>query len=225
MRVLFVEDSRRLRQTVALALRKSGFAVDATGDGSDGLFLAENHHYDVAIFDIMLPGLDGLSLLQRMRESGSEIPVLFLTAKSSVPDRVRGLQKGADDYLVKPFALEELIARVEVLSRRGFRHSTNILRVEDLELNSSAKTVRRRGTPVKLKPREFELLELLMRRSGEVISRTEIDEHLYEDDSLPMSNVIDATIYSIRRKIAVEGSSGQLIHTRRGHGYILSSAG
>ncbi|NNE94073.1 MAG: response regulator transcription factor [Verrucomicrobiales bacterium] len=225
MRVLFVEDSCSLRNTVSLALRKSGYAVDSTGDGRDGLFLVENHRYDVAVLDIMLPGLDGLSLLQCLREKGCRTPVLLLTARSAIADRVRGLLSGADDYLIKPFALEELIARVGALSRRGFRESSNILRVADLKLNSAAKTVERNGTPIQLKPREFALLELLMRQAGEVVSRADIDEHLYEDDSLPMSNVIDASIYSIRRKIQVDDSSEPLIHTRRGQGYILEPGG
>lgn len=222
MRVLFVEDSHRLRETVSLALRKSGFAVDAAEDGAEGLFYATNHHYDVAVLDIMMPGLDGISLLRKMRAAGQDTPVLFLTAKTRVSDRVAGLESGADDYLVKPFALEELVARVGALSRRGFRESSSLLRVADLEVDTGAKTVKRGGVEVHLKPREFALLELLMRRSGEVVSRSEIDEHLYDDDSLPMSNVIDACVYSIRKKVAVDPSSPPLIHTRRGMGYVLA---
>ena len=221
---MIVEDSRRLRETVSLALRKSGFAVDATGDGEEGRFLASNNPYDVAVFDIMLPGIDGLTLLKQLRAAGNQTPVLLLTAKTGIPDRVAGFEVGADDYLVKPFALEELIARVGALSRRGFRESSTILRVADLEMDTGAKIVKRAGHRIHLKPREYALLELLMRRTGEVVSRTEIDEHLYDDASLPMSNVIDASIYSIRRKIAIKEPSQPLIHTRRGMGYVLGAS-
>ena len=221
MRVLLIEDSRRLRDTVTLGLRKSGFAVDAAEDGKEGLLLFTGNRYDVAVIDIMLPRLDGLTLLKRVRMNGDETPILLLTAKSRIDDRVAGLQSGADDYLTKPFALEELVARVAALSRRGFRHSSSILKVEDLEVDTGAKTVKRAGIPIHLKPREFMLLEFLMRRAGEVVSRSDIDEHLYDDAALPMSNVIDASVYSIRKKLSVDPTSKPLIHTRRGMGYYL----
>lgn len=225
MRVLFVEDSDRLRGVVSKALRKSGYAVDECGDGDEGLFLAESNPYDVAILDIMLPELDGLSMLKKLREGGNETPVIFLTAKGQVADRVLGFEAGADDYLVKPFALDELIARVGALCRRRFQQSSIVLKVADLEVDTLAKTVSRGGVPIQLKPKEFAMLELLMRRAGEVVSRTEIDESIYDHAFTAMSNVIDTAICAIRRKIAVTPDAQPLIHTRRGHGYVLKSEG
>lgn len=221
MRLLLVEDSDRLRDTVALALRRSGYKVDATGDGRDGLFLAQDHDYDAAILDIMLPSLDGLEILKHLRSEGDATPVMFLTARDSINDRVEGLRLGADDYLVKPFALEELLARVEVLCRRSYQKPGNETRVADLKLDSSAKRAFRAGTPLDLTAREFNLLEYLMLRSGQVVSRTEIEEHIYDDLVSPMSNVVDSAVYALRKKIAVSPSSSPLIHTRRGQGYVL----
>lgn len=223
MRILFVEDCLHLRDTISVALRKSGYAVDACGDGEEAVFFAENHRYDTMILDIMLPGLDGISLLKRIRSGGDHTPAIMLTARGAKDDRLAGFDAGADDYLAKPFDLDELLARVAALCRRNFQHSSNILRIADLEMNTAAKTVERAGTRISLSPQEFALLELMLRRPGEVISRSQFDEHLYEDDLLPMSNVIDAAIYSLRKKLAVSADSQSLIHTRRGLGYILES--
>ena len=221
MRVLLVEDSERLRRSLTTALKSSGYAVDGVGDGEEGLWLARAHDYDVLVLDIMLPGLDGLSLLASLRKEGNETPVLFLTARDAVEDRVAGLRQGADDYLVKPFALEELLARVETLTRRRYQKRTSMVRVGDLELNSSAKTVSRAGNGIQLAAREFALLEYLMLRSGQVVSRTEIEEHIYDDLVSPMSNVVDSAICALRKQIAVGSDSRPLIHTRRGQGYVL----
>jgi two-component system copper resistance phosphate regulon response regulator CusR len=221
MRLLLVEDSERLRNTVALALRRSGYKVDATGDGKEGLWMAQDHDYDAAILDIMLPSLDGIGILRRLRDSGDQTPVMFLTAKDKIDERVEGLRTGADDYLVKPFALEELLARVEVLCRRSYRKASNEIRVADLKLDSSAKTVSRSGRPLDLTAREFALLEYLMLRAGQVVSRTEIEQHIYDDLVSPMSNVVDSAIYALRKKLATHETSPPLIHTRRGLGYVL----
>ena len=221
MRLLLVEDSRRLRETIVLALRRSGYAVDETADGDDGLWMAQNHDYDAAILDIMVPGLDGLSLLKTLRREGNKTPVMFLTARDTVNDRVNGLRSGADDYLVKPFALEELLARVEALCRRAYQSVNPEIQVADLKIESGAKTVSRSGTMIDLTAREFALLEYLALRQGQVVSRTEIEAHIYDDLVSPMSNVVDSAICALRKKITVNPDSLPLIHTRRGQGYIL----
>lgn len=178
MRILFVEDSTLLRKPVVKALKASGYAVDAAGDGEEGWWLAQAHDYDVIILDIMLPKLDGGEILRRLRAAGKDTPVLFLTAKDAIEDRVAGLRLGADDYLVKSFAIEELIARVEALGRRKYAKRSPKLAVADLELDQSAKTVRRGGCDVGLAPQLFALLEYLLLRKGQVVSRTEIEEHI-----------------------------------------------
>jgi DNA-binding response OmpR family regulator len=222
MRVLLVEDSVRLQQTVGTALRRSGYAVDVSGDGEDGLWRAVNNDYDVIVLDIMLPKLDGLALLQQLRESGKATHVLLLTARDTVQDRVRGLRSGADDYLIKPFALEELLARVETLCRRAYGSKQNRLSLADLEIDTAAKKVWRAGQSVKLKPREYQLLEYLAHRPGETVSQSEIEAHIYDDNAEPMSNVVESTLSSLRRKLG-EANSAPLIHTRRGLGYILEA--
>ncbi|MEM7696888.1 MAG: response regulator transcription factor [Verrucomicrobiota bacterium] len=221
MRLLLVEDSDRLRGIVAKALRRTGYRVDETGDGKEGLDLAQDHDYDVAILDIMLPSLDGLTILERLRGDGIDTPVIFLTARDGIGDRVEGLRRGADDYLVKPFALEELLARIEALSRRTYQKSSNEVRVADLLLDGAAKRISRQGSPLDLTSREYALLEYLMLRAGHVVSRAQIEEHIYDDFVNPMSNVVDSAIYTLRRKIAIDADSKPLIHTRRGQGYIL----
>lgn len=221
MRVLLVEDSSALRKPVVKALKASGFAVDASGDGNEGLLMAREHDYDVIILDIMLPGLNGHEILRRLRDSGNQTPVLFLTAKDAIEDRVAGLRMGADDYLTKSFAIEELIARVEVLGRRKYARRSPVLRAGDLEVDQATKTVSRAGDEIQLTPQQYSLLEYLLLRKGELVSRTEIEEHIYDELASPMSNVVDAAIYSLRRAIAVRDDCSPLIHTRRGQGYIL----
>ena len=219
MRLLLVEDSPRLQHSVATALRRSGYAVDTAGDGEDGLWQALANAYDAIILDIMLPKLDGLAVLRRLREAGKPTHVLLLTARDTVPDRVTGLQAGADDYLVKPFALEELLARVEALCRRNYGAKRTHLTVADLTIDFSARTVARAGSALVLTPREFALLEYLARQQGAVVSRTDIEAHIYDEQVDPMSNVVDSAICTLRRKLGAP----PLIHTRRGHGYVLAA--
>lgn len=222
MRVLLVEDSPRLQQVVSLALRRSGFAVDVSGDGEDGLWRARSNDYDVVILDIMLPKLDGLSVLRTLHAEGRQAPVLLLTAKDSVEDRVRGLKAGADDYLVKPFSLDELIARVEVLCRRKYAVKSTRIAVGDLTLDTAAKKAERAGRALDLTAREYALLEYLANRKGSVVSRSEIEEHIYDGLVDPMSNVVDSAICILRRKLGAAGEEA-LIHTRRGQGYVLQA--
>lgn len=221
MRLLFVEDSKRLQQTVGTALRRAGFAVDVSGDGTEGLWLAESNEYDAIVLDIMLPGIDGLALLHRLRERGSNTHVLLLTARDTVADRVQGLGAGADDYLVKPFALEELLARVHALCRRAYDSKQSQIIVGDLEIDTATRTVTRAGRVVNLQAREYALTEYLARRSGQVVSRTEIEAHIYDGDAALMSNVVDSAICALRRKLQAANPE-PIIHTRRGFGYVMT---
>jgi DNA-binding response OmpR family regulator len=222
MRVLLVEDSLRLRQTVSTWLRRNGLAVDTSADGEEGLCLAKVNDYDAIILDIMLPKLDGLTLLQRLRQRGKTTHVLLLTAKDTVADRVRGLELGADDYLVKPFALEELLARVKALCRRAYGSKTPHLVVGDLEIDTTARKVARAGQAVALQPREYALLEYLALRCGHIVTRAEIEEHIYAGEADPLSNAVDSAICALRRKLA-DANPAPLIHTRRGLGYELNA--
>lgn len=220
MRLLLIEDSKRLQQSLGAGLRRSGFAVDIAGDGEEGLWMAETHSYDVVVLDLMLPKIDGLTVLRRLREQGRGDHVLILTAKDAVEDRVTGLQAGADDYLVKPFAFEELLARVQALVRRRYAAKTPRLAVGDLVLDTAAREVWRGGARVELAPREYALLELLALRRGEVVSRAEIEHHIYDERAEPTSNVVDAAVCALRRRIDQPGRPS-LIRTRRGMGYML----
>ncbi|MEO6874885.1 MAG: response regulator transcription factor [Opitutaceae bacterium] len=220
MRLLLVEDSPRLQRGVATTLRRSGYAVDVAGDGEEGLWLIESNSYDVIILDIMLPKLDGLTVLRRMREAGRKDHVLLLTARDTVADRVDGLRQGADDYLIKPFDLEELLARVEALCRRVYGHKEAVIKVGALRIDTRTRQVSCHAQPIELTARDYSLLEYLACRSGEVISRTEIEEHICGGESDPMSNVVDSAICVLRKKLT-DGQVPPLIHTRRGQGYIL----
>jgi DNA-binding response OmpR family regulator len=220
MRVLLVEDYTPLRESVTQALEEAGFAVDASADGEEGLWYARSSDYDAIVLDIVLPKLDGLSVLQQLRKAGSRTPVLLLTAKDTVADRVTGLDLGADDYLVKPFALEELLARVRALLRRKYDAADPIIHVQDLEVNTVSRIVRRGGERIDLTAREYALLEFLARRMGEIVSRTEIWEHVYDFRSTVESNVVDVYVGYLRKKIE-RGGLPRLIHTRRGQGYVL----
>jgi DNA-binding response OmpR family regulator len=222
MRVLLVEDSKRLRTTLGGALRRSGYAVDAVADGEEGLWLAETNEYDAVVLDIMLPKLDGLAVLQRLRKSGKSTHVLLLTARDTVADRVNGLRLGADDYLIKPFALEELLARVEALCRRTYGSKQPRLVIGDLEIDTVTKEVFRVQQRVSLKPREYLLLEYLARRRGEVVTRSDIEAHIYDGNADPASNVVESAISTLRKKIAVANPT-PLIHTRHGLGYVLKA--
>ena len=221
MRILLVEDSQRLAQSVQTGLRKLGHAVDVVHEGPRGLSYALHNPYDVVVLDIMLPGMDGLSVLRGMRSSGNDTHVLLLTAKDTVADRVDGLRTGADDYLVKPFAFEELAARLDALNRRVRGPATPTVTIGDLAFDRSARTVTRGGRTLDLSRREFSLLGYLVERAGETVSRIEIEDHLYDEDTLPMSNVVASTICALRDKLEA-GGEARLIHTRRGLGYVLS---
>ena len=222
MRVLIVEDSARLRQTLITWLRRNGLAVDASADGEEGLWLASNNDYDAIVLDIMLPKLDGLALLQKLRKQGRQTHVLLLTAKDTVPDRVKGLELGADDYLVKPFALEELLARVMALCRRAYGNKSAVLALADLEIDTVARKVMRAGKQIALQAREYALLEYLVRRQGQIVTRTEIEEHIYGAAVETASNAVDSAICSLRQKLG-EANPAPLIQTRRGLGYELAT--
>ncbi len=220
MRVLVVEDYSPIRESVVQALEEAGFAVDASAGGEEGLWHARSADYDALVLDIVLPQLDGLSILKRLRQAGSRTPVLLLTAKDTIADRVAGLDLGADDYLVKPFALEELLARVRALVRRKYETADPVVRVGDLEMDTTSRVVHRAGRHIDLTAREYALLEFLARRAGQIVSRTDIWEHVYDFRSTVESNVVDVYIGYLRRKIERPGQP-RLIHTRRGQGYVL----
>ncbi len=220
MRVLLVEDSERLQRSLGTGLRKSGFAVDIAGDGPNGLRFGRSNDYDVIVLDLMLPGMDGLSVLRELRAAGRDTHVLVLTAKDAVEDRVRGLSAGADDYLVKPFAFEELVARVRALARRHHGAKNPVLTFGDLQIDTAARYASRDGRQIELSPREYALLEYLALRQGTVVTRTQVESHIYDDRAELMSNVVDATVYALRKKIDPPGGPS-LIRTRRGMGYEL----
>ena len=220
MRLLIVEDQDRLRNWLQRGLEEANFVVDATGDGKEGLWYAQDNDYDVIVLDLMLPGVDGLTILRRLRQRHCETPVLILTAKDTVADRVRGLDEGADDYLVKPFAFEELLARVRVLVRRRYGKRSPVIEVGDLRIDTAKCEVWRGEVQIDLRPMEYKLLEYLIRRAGESVSRTEIWDHLYEFGSQTMSNVVDVYVSGLRRKLDRPGAKS-LIQTRRGFGYCL----
>jgi len=215
MRILVVEDEPRLLHNVAKALREEGYAVDTAENGEDGLFKAETYDYDAVILDIMLPQLDGWQLLARLRQQ-SKTPVLMLTARDAPKDRVRGLDEGADDYLVKPFDLEELLARVRALIRRAAGQPQSSLEIGTVKIDTRTRTATLAGQPVTLTAREYAILEYLARHRGEVISRSTLYEHLFDERDDTLSNLVDVHIFSIRKKLGAE-----LITTRRGQGYCI----
>jgi DNA-binding response OmpR family regulator len=220
MRLLIVEDYRPLREPLTKGLQEAGFAVDATGDGEEGLWYALGNDYDVIILDLMLPGRDGLSILKKLRAEGRQNHVLILTAKDTVDDRIAGLDLGADDYMVKPFAFQELLARVRALVRRSYRTKNPLLEVQDLRIDLTLQRVWRGGVEIGLTAREYALLEYLAMRAGQVVSRADIWEHVYEFNSSASSNVVDVYVGYLRKKIErPDGPS--LISTIRGRGYML----
>ncbi len=220
MRILVIEDEEKTANYLRKGLTEHAFTVDVTGNGRDGLRLAESNDYCVIILDIMLPGMDGWEVLRTLRSQQKQTPVLFLTAKDAVTDRVRGLELGADDYLVKPFAFSELLARIHTVLRRGPVLRSAILQVADLELDTQALRARRAGTRLDLTPKEFALLSLLMRRQGEVLSRTRIAERIWNIDFESETNVVDVHMRRLRVKVD-EPFEKKLIHTVRGVGYVL----
>jgi two-component system OmpR family response regulator len=221
MRALLVEDDNAIADFVGRGLREAGFAVDRVNDGDAGLSAALDHPYDVAIVDVMLPKRDGLSLIEDLRGRKILTPVLILSARRSVDDRVRGLQAGGDDYLTKPFAFAELLARVQALLRRSTRvPEPTTLTLGDLELDLLSRRVTRAGASIELRPREFALLEYLMRNAGKVVSKTMILSHVWEYNFDPQTNVVDVLVSRLREKID-RPFEQKLLHTVRGVGYVL----
>jgi two-component system OmpR family response regulator len=221
MRALIVEDDETIAGFVAKGLREAGFAVDRAADGREGLERARAGGYDVAIVDVMLPGRDGIALVEALRGAGDRTPVLFLSARHTVDDRVRGLQAGGDDYLVKPFAFAELLARVQALVRRASATAEPTrLAVADLEIDLLAREARRGGRRLELRPKEWALLEYLMRQAGRVVSKTMILAHVYDYSFDPGTNVVDVLVHRLREKID-QGFDKKLLHTVRGAGYVL----
>ncbi len=220
MRVLIVEDQVKTGDYLRQGLTESGFVVDVARDGLDGQHLALTGVYDVIVLDVMLPGADGWQVLSELRRQGSQTPVLFLTARDKVEDRVKGLELGADDYLVKPFAFSELLARVRALIRRGSAYEPENLRVADLEVDLLRRRITRKGRRIALTAKEFALLVLLMRRRGEVLSRTLIAEQVWDMNFDSDTNVVEVAVRRLRAKID-DSFERRLIHTVRGMGYVL----
>lgn len=224
MRLLLIEDSQRLQRALGMGLRRAGYALESAADGNVGLRLAQANDYDVVILDLMLPGRDGMSVLRALRADGSNAYVLILTARDAVEDRVRGLQAGADDFLVKPFAFEELLARVQALVRRRHGQKSPRISVGPLDIDTAARQVARAGRAVTLTAREFALLEFLVLRRGQVVTRSEIEDRIYAGKTELTSNAIDSAICALRRRIDAPGDES-LIETRRGQGYVLRDPG
>ncbi len=221
MRVLVIEDDEKIVSFVSKGLREAGFAVDTAGDGAEGLHLAVTEPYDAAVVDIMLPGLDGLSLIERVREKNIKTPVLILSARRTVDDRVKGLQTGGDDYMTKPFSFSELLARIQALIRRATQTSDpSVLRAGDLTIDLLSREANRGGQPITLPSREFALLEYLMRNKGRIISKTSILEHVYDYSFDPQTNVVDVLVCRVRNKVDRDFEP-KMIHTVRGTGYVL----
>ena len=220
VKVLFIEDYVPLQKAVAKAVRENGWAVDVAADGPDGRWHWENNDYDVVILDLMLPGVHGLELLKQARTRGDATPVIILTARDGVEDRVKGLDVGADDYLVKPFFISELLSRLNALVRRSYGQENPVIQVGSLAMDTSARTVSRGDREIDLTAREYALLEYFVRRAGQVVSRTDIWNHVYENYLGTGSNVVDVYVGYLRKKLHLSGMP-ELIHTRRGQGYVL----
>jgi len=224
MRVLVVEDFSPLREAVAQGMQEAGFAVDVADNGEDGLRLGRTNEHDVIILDLMLPRIDGLTMLKTLRSAGCPAHVLVLTAKDTPEDRINGLDLGADDYLVKPFVFGELLARVKALVRRKYETHRTTLKVGDMEIDITRRVVRRFGENIDLSGREYALLEYLALNAGRIVSRSDIWQHVYDFNASPESNVVDVFVRLVRKKIEREGHP-RLLHTRRGQGYMLADIG
>ncbi|TWT60801.1 Transcriptional regulatory protein CusR [Rubinisphaera italica] len=222
VRVLVVEDYEPVRSSVVQALAEEGFAVDSAENGRDGLWLAQSGDYNVIVLDIMLPDTSGIEILQTLRNAQQQVPVLLLTALGAVDERIRGLNIGADDYLIKPFALAELLARVKALVRRSYGDGTTIIQVRDLQIDTNARTVSRNDAVIELTAREYNLLEYFARRRGQVVTRSDVWQSLYDMQSESSSNVVDVYVGYLRKKLDTPGQPS-LIQTRRGLGYVLEA--
>ena len=224
MRLLLVEDDKKIAHFIKGGLKEAGFVVEHVTNGADGLHMGLNESYDIAIIDLMLPRMDGLSLIEQLRKHSVSIPVLILSAKRTVDDRVKGLMSGGDDYLTKPFAFAELLARVQALLRRSSQlsHPSN-LTIADLSMNIQTRTVERGGIKIDLQPLEFSLLEYLLRNAGQVVSKTMIMEHVWDYNFNPQTNVVESRVCYLRDKID-KNTENKLIHTIRGVGYVLKVA-
>jgi two-component system, OmpR family, copper resistance phosphate regulon response regulator CusR len=222
MRILLVEDDTRVAGFVSKGLREQAYAVDVARDGEEALYLASINEYDLIILDVMLPVKDGHAVCRELRFDGARVPILMLTARGSVDDRVEGLDCGADDYLTKPFDFKELLARLRALLRRAAVFRPPVVEVGDLRMNTSSHAVMRGGRPISLTAKEYALLEFLILNEGRVVGREQIAQHVWDENFDPFSNVIDVYIKRLRAKIDA-GSSRRLIHTRRGEGYLLAA--
>ena len=221
MRVLIIEDDQQIASFVTKGLNQAGFAVDHVSDGEEGLQMAELNPYDVMVIDIMLPGLDGFSVIESLRSKGNTIPILVLSARGSLDDKLKGFQSGSDDYLTKPFSFSELQARLQALLRRTTRGQIkNVLEIGDLKMDLLSRKVSRGDREIELQPREFTLLEYLMRNSGNVVSKTMILEHVWDYHFDPQTNVVDVLVHRLRTKIDKDYQI-KLLHTIRGVGYVL----
>jgi len=220
MKLLIVEDEKDLALTLKKGLEENSFAVDVCYDGEEGLFMAENYPYDVLLLDIMLPKMDGLAILNTLRKKKIDIPVVMLTARGEVEDRIKGLNIGADDYIAKPFDFSELLARLRSVIRRSKGKPSPVIVIGDLTIDTNAREIRRGGSDIKLSAKEYNMLEYLALNKNRVIGRTELMEHIYESDGDPDSNIIDVYINYLRNKIDKDFAV-QLIHTVRGAGYVL----
>src|SRR5581483_385738 len=223
MRILLVEDEPDAARMLAKGLREQTYAVDVAADGETAIYQAGVNDYDLIILDLLLPRKDGFVVCRELRDAGSVVPILMLTARDAVQDRITGLDTGADDYLTKPFAFHELLARARALLRRGPALRPEKIEVADLSIDTRARSVRRAGRQIELTAREYALLEYLARRRGEVVARSEIAEHVWEESFDPFSNLIEVYIQRLRRKMD-EGWSSRLLRTRRGEGYVLTAA-
>ena len=222
MRILLVEDEAPAAEMLAKGLREQSFAVDLAGDGEAALYQASTNDYDVILLDINLPIKNGLEVCRELRAEGSTVPVLMLTARDAVHDRIAGLDTGADDYLTKPYAFHELLARVRAITRRGPAFSSDIVSVNDLTLDRKTRKVTRAGSSIELTAKEYALLEYLMRRANEVVGRADIAEHVWDENFDSFSNLIEVYIQRLRRKID-DNHELKLLRTKRGEGYVLES--
>jgi DNA-binding response OmpR family regulator len=222
MRLLIVEDDPVAAEVVAKGLREQAYAVDVAADGRAALDRALMYEYDLIVLDVMLPEIDGLEVCRRIRNRGRAVPIIMLTARSGIEERVEGLDAGADDYLPKPFHFSELVARIRALLRRGPVLGPSVQRVADLSIDTRTRRVEREGVPIELTTKEYTLLAYLARRRDQVVTRADISEHVWDERFDPMSNVIDVYVQRLRRKVD-DGHTMRLIHTRRGAGYVLSA--